>query len=57
MAPGESLASTLPAEATEPGRARLFWRAFAENRGAVVGLIVMVILVLLAVFAPSVAPH
>lgn len=57
MAPGESLASTLPAEATEPGRARLFWRAYAENRGAVVGLVVMVILVLLAVFAPAVAPH
>ena len=40
-----------------PGRVRLFWRAFAENRGAVVGLAVMLMLVLLAVFADLVAPH
>jgi dipeptide transport system permease protein len=40
-----------------PGRAKLFWRGFSENRGAVVGLVVMVVLILLAVFADIAAPH
>ena len=40
-----------------PGRAVLFWRSFAENRGAVLGLAVMVGLVVLALFADVVAPH
>jgi dipeptide transport system permease protein len=42
---------------TEPGRGRLFWRAFSENRGAVGGLVLMAVLVLLAIFADLVAPH
>ena len=46
-----------PAAAPMPGRLRLFWRSFAENRGAVLGLCVMVVLMLLAVFADVVAPH
>jgi dipeptide transport system permease protein len=40
-----------------PGSLKLFWRGFAENRGAVVGLAVMLVLILLAVFADVVAPH
>jgi dipeptide transport system permease protein len=40
-----------------PGRVRLFWRSFAENRGAVLGLCVMVTLVLLAVCADLIARH
>ncbi len=31
-----------------PGTLRLFWRGFAENRGAVLGLAVMIVLILLA---------
>ena len=50
-------ASTAQAAAPAPGRLGLFWRSFAENRGAVLGLAVMVGLVLLAVFADVVAPH
>ena len=34
-----------------------FWRAFAHNKGAVVGLFFMVIVGLLAIFAPWAAPH
>jgi len=34
-----------------------FWHYFSENRGAVIGLWVFVALVLLAVFAPLIAPH
>jgi len=40
-----------------PGSLRLFWRSFAENRGAVIGLGVMVTLVLLAAFADVIARH
>ena len=34
-----------------------FWFYFSENRGAVIGLWVFIALVLIAVFAPLVAPH
>ena len=35
-----------------PSRVAAFWRAFSENRGAVVGLIVVCLIVLSGVFAP-----
>ncbi|MBS3650060.1 ABC transporter permease subunit [Pseudaminobacter sp. 19-2017] len=40
-------------------RARLaeFWYYFSENRGAVIGLAVFLILVALAILAPVIAPH
>jgi dipeptide transport system permease protein len=40
-------------------RARLaeFWYYFSENRGAVIGLFFFVFLILLAIFAPLIAPH
>ena len=34
-----------------------FWHYFSENRGAVIGLVVFVLLVLAAIFAPLIAPH
>ena len=40
-----------------PGALRLFWRGFSENRGAVIGLAVMLVLIVVAVFADVVAPH
>ena len=40
-----------------PNSLRLFWRAFAENRGAVLGLFVMLVLIVVAVLAEVVAPH
>jgi dipeptide transport system permease protein len=40
-----------------PTPARAFWSAFAENRGAVAGLVVVVLIALLAVFADVVSPH
>ena len=36
---------------------REFWRAFAHNKGAVIGLFFMLIVGALAIFAPWVAPH
>jgi dipeptide transport system permease protein len=41
----------------DPGSLRLFWRSFSENRGAVLGLCVMVTLALLAIFADVIAQH
>ena len=40
-----------------PSPLRDFWFTFAENRGAVVGLAVFVVIVFLAVFADIIAPH
>lgn len=40
-----------------PGEWRAFWSAFAENRGAVVGLAVVVLVALVALLANVVAPH
>jgi dipeptide transport system permease protein len=45
-------------ERTQPAGPLLsFWRAFRQNRGAVIGLIVVSIVIVVAVFAPFFAPH
>jgi dipeptide transport system permease protein len=36
---------------------REFWHYFSVNRGAVIGLVVFALLVLIAIFAPLIAPH
>ena len=43
--------------APPPSPALAFWAAFKENRGAVMGLAVVVFIALLAIFADVVAPH
>ena len=40
-----------------PGRLIAFWRSFAENRGAIVGLAIMLVLIVVAVGADAIAPH
>lgn len=40
-----------------PGPFLDFWRSFRENRGALIGLSIVVLVALMAVFAPIVAPH
>jgi dipeptide transport system permease protein len=40
-----------------PGPFREFWHYFSDNTGAVAGLVVIVVVVLLAIFAPLIAPH
>ncbi|HVZ42270.1 MAG TPA: ABC transporter permease subunit [Ramlibacter sp.] len=45
------------AQTAPPGPLREFWLSFSQNRGAVIGLGVVVFMLLLAVFAPWVAPH
>jgi dipeptide transport system permease protein len=34
-----------------------FWHYFSQNRGAIVGLVVFCLLILMAIFAPFIAPH
>ena len=36
---------------------RAFWQSFSENRGAVLGLVIIAIVVLAAIFANFIAPH
>ena len=50
-------ATTQNQTAPMPGSLTLFWRSFSENRGAVVGLFLMIILVIVAALADVVAPH
>lgn len=43
--------------AAPPGPFRAFWNAFSENRGAVAGLAVVVLIIAVAILAPLIAPH
>jgi dipeptide transport system permease protein len=53
-----TIALPAPAAAdSPPGVIRETWRYFSESRGAVLGLAVFVSLVLIAIFAPWIAPH
>jgi dipeptide transport system permease protein len=49
--------AVMTAAAKPPGAFRAFWSAFSENRGAVIGLVVVCLVVLTAIFAPMLAPH
>lgn len=49
--------TVITAVAKPPGAFRAFWSAFSENRGAVIGLVVVCLVVLTAIFAPMLAPH
>ncbi|SET09120.1 dipeptide ABC transporter permease DppC [Thorsellia anophelis] len=37
--------------------AKEFWKYFSKNRGAVVGLIYIIVMLIIAIFAPWIAPH
>ena len=52
------MADTPSAQLSSPaGPVAAFWNAFSQNRGAVGGLIILVTLILLAVFAEWIAPY
>jgi len=40
-----------------PGPVREFWQSYAQNRGAIIGLALVLLLIALALFADVVAPH
>jgi dipeptide transport system permease protein len=44
-------------QAAPPGPLREFWISFSANRGAVIGMVTVVVLVLVALLAPVIAPH
>ncbi|HSH88920.1 MAG TPA: ABC transporter permease subunit [Ramlibacter sp.] len=52
-----ALTPTMTEAGTPPGPLREFWISFSANKGAVMGLAVVVFLLLLALFAPWIAPH
>lgn len=52
-----TLASKSVPVSAPPGPMRLFWLEFSSNRGALAGLILILLMVFLAAFAPWVAPH
>lgn len=49
--------TAVPSRSAPPGPLREFWQDFSRNKGALVGLIVVALLVFVAVFADVVAPH
>ena len=55
MLPPAAAATAL--DASPPGPLREFWLAFSANRGAVFGLAVVLALLVVALFAPWIAPH
>ena len=59
IAPTDVGAATPPPNARPlpPGRFAEFWASFSENRGAVAGMVVLAVIIVLAVFADVVAPH
>ena len=49
--------AALKAPTAPPGPFTAFWRAFRENRGAVIGLAIISIIFFVAIFANVLAPH
>ena len=47
----------LSTQAAPPGPLKEFWISFSANRGAVIGMVTVAVLLLLALLAPIVAPH
>jgi dipeptide transport system permease protein len=52
-----ALAAVADTAGAPPRPARAFWLAFIENRGAVIGLTIVLMIVLLAIFADLIAPY
>ena len=55
--PSDAALPAPSASPVPPGPIRAFWRAFRENRGAVIGLAVVSLIFLIAIFANVLAPH
>ena len=55
--PDPSPAELAAEEHAPPSGLAEFWYYFRENRGAVIGLVFIILVVLIAIFAPFIAPH
>lgn len=49
--------STVTAKSDQPSALTEFWYYFSRNKGAVIGLFVFLVILLVAIFAPLVSPH
>ncbi|MFS8147145.1 ABC transporter permease subunit [Rhizobium sp. BR 249] len=49
--------STVTVKTGQPSALAEFWHYFSRNKGAVIGLVVFAVVLLLAIFAPLVSPH
>ena len=57
MAADITIIDTAPAIPEAPSPLKAFWITFSENRGAVVGMLVLAAIIILAVFAEFIAPY
>ncbi|MBI2720023.1 MAG: ABC transporter permease subunit [Rhizobiales bacterium] len=57
MATDAAITVTSSAAAALPGPLRAFWNAFRENRGAVMGLVVVTVIIVVAVVAEVITPY
>lgn len=58
--PTSSVATSAPSADQSllyPSPYKEFWQAFSKNKGAVAGLLFMLLVIFCAIFAPWVAPH
>ena len=55
--PADAVVARLPAAPRPRSPLREFWGYFSANKGAVAGLVFVVAITLVAVFAPWLAPH
>ena len=53
----QTFSPSMTATGAPPGPLREFWISFSANRGAVIGMAVVLTLLLVALFAPLLAPH
>ena len=53
----DASADNIPSAVAPPGSFRVFWRSFAENKGAVAGLAVIICIAVVAILADLLAAH
>nr|WP_316652481.1 ABC transporter permease subunit [uncultured Gellertiella sp.] len=51
------MANSSPATGSHPSGLSEFWFYFSQNKGAVIGLVVFMVILLMAIFAPFISPH
>ena len=52
-----STVSTTPGKGSHPSALAEFWHYFSRNKGAVIGLAIFLVILVVAILAPLFAPH
>ncbi|HYI24814.1 MAG TPA: hypothetical protein VD767_05335, partial [Thermomicrobiales bacterium] len=55
--PGQASPGPAPSNIKIVSQRQRAWRSFRRNKSALVGLVMIITLVLIAIFAPLLAPH